>query len=92
MRCAIIENNFPVCPECSNKDANLLKVIDVDIANISDKTHYEFTAKCRKCDTKFYYFLDIDLFERKAIYRNSDTYSKGTKENMQDIMEEDFDE
>lgn len=92
MKCGVIVNNLPCCPKCSNKDADFLKILDVDIANIDGESHFEFTTRCRKCDTKFYYFLDTEMFERKAVDKKGDRYSKSTKENIQDIMEEEFDE
>lgn len=92
MKCGVVVDNFPCCPKCSNKDANYLRILEVDIAKIDGDQHFEFTTKCKKCETKFYYFLDIDLFERKSVDKKSGRYSKNTKEIIQDMMEEDFDE
>lgn len=92
MKCGVIVNNLPRCPECDNKDADTLSILDVDVARIDDKPHFEMIAKCKKCDTKFYYFLDTEMFKRIAVDRKSERYSRTTKENVQDIMEEDFDE
>lgn len=92
MKCGVIVNNLPRCPECDNKDADTLAIQDVDVARIDDEPHFEMIAKCKKCDTKFYYFLDTEMFERKAVDRKSERYSRNIKENIQDIMEEVFDE
>lgn len=82
MKCGVIVNNLPCCPECDNKDVVALSILDVDVAIIDDKSHYEMIAKCKKCDTKFYYFLDVEMFKRIAVDRKSERYSGTTKENM----------
>lgn len=92
MKCGVIVNNLPRCPKCDNGDADTLAIQDVDVARIDDEPHFEMITKCRKCDTKFYYFLDTEMFERKAVDRKSERYSRNKKENIQDIMEEVFDE
>lgn len=92
MKCGVIVNNLPCCPKCSNQDEETIDMLDVDVARIDDEPHFEMVAKCKKCDTKFYYFLDIEMFERKAIDRKSDRYSRNTKDNINDFMEEAFDE
>ena len=80
MKRGIIVNNLPLCPHCSNKDYKFLKILDVDVAKIDGEPHFEFIARCKKCDTKFYYFLEVGMFERKSVDRNSDRYSKKTTE------------
>lgn len=92
MKCGIIENNSPKCPRCLNADNRTLKVIDVDTAKIDDVTHFELVTRCRKCNTSFYYFLNLEMFERKAVDKKSDRYGRITKENFKDTMEENFDE
>lgn len=83
MKCGVIVNNLPSCPYCSNKEAETLTVLDVDVANIDNEPHFEFIAKCKKCGEKFYYFLDTEMFERKVVDKKSDRYSKSANENVQ---------
>lgn len=92
MKCGVIVNNYPHCPKCNNGDADTLAITDVDVARIDNEPHFELNSKCKKCGTKFYYFLNTEMFKRIAVDRKSERYSRTTKENVQDIMEEDFDE
>lgn len=91
MRCGIIEDNKPKCPKCSNTKSKTLKVVDVDVAMIDEEPHFEFITRCRKCDTKFYYFLDTEMIERKSVDRNSDRYSRVIKESSQEYVEDESD-
>lgn len=92
MKCGVINDNRPHCPKCLNSDSETIKIVDVDVAKIDDEPHFEMIARCRKCDIKFYYFLDTEMGKRIVVDRKSERYSRTTKENVQDIMEEDFDE
>lgn len=88
MKCGVIVNNLPVCPKCSNNNYETLKIQDVDVAKIDGEPHFELTAKCWKCDTRFYYFLDTEMFERKAVDKSSDRYTRTIKESVEMKMED----
>lgn len=77
MRNALIESNRPVCPKCREDHFDKLKVVDVNVASINNKRHFEIAMKCRSCSEVSYYFLDLEMMNRVSINRETDeTYEK----------------
>lgn len=72
---AIIKDNKPVCPYCE-RETKELKVVDVEVALVDNKKHFELEAKCLRCNRKTYYFLDLEMFKRKSISKNSKRFEK----------------
>lgn len=72
---AIISKNKPICPYCKGQGKEL-KVVDVEVALVDNKKHFELEAKCLRCNRKTYYFLDLEMFKRKSISKNSKRFEK----------------
>ncbi len=70
----IIDDNKPRCPYCNNEVAP--KIIDVDVAIVDGERHFEMEVRCNKCTNKSYYFLDLDLEERKSVDKKSDRFQR----------------
>lgn len=76
MKSSIILNNSPKCPYCFENDYNKLKAIEADVAFIDNEKHFEITMLCKNCDEKSYYFLDMDMKNRKDVDKKSGRYKK----------------
>ena len=87
---SIIVDNQSRCPHC--KSELPLRVSDVDVAIIDGEKHFEMEVRCLKCSGKSYYFLDLDMIERKSVDKKSDRFSRVDSEEKEEIIMEDIED
>lgn len=79
MKNTLIVNNYPICPYCKGNEGNM-KVLEADVASVSDERCFEIKMKCRKCDEVSYYFLDLEMNKRISVDKSSVSYKRIVEE------------